>query len=199
MKKDNLNDINKEILKVFEKFDIKEHEMLTVYQNCFNDFKLNFQTNIKIENKYLNMIRDIVWYNFERQDEKDLSKWGNVFNHFMHMCDESDFIEYEEIYPLINELNDIHKRLCSEQVFFVSLHGSDSLFNEKTKVNFIDKKQKKTFENDKVSVKELTCYVFDELNGYEIEKIKLNSLIDELLTVLRKAEANQTKVEVTFL
>ncbi len=200
MKKEHLNDINKEIYEIFKNYGIEEHEMLSVYKNCFNDFELNFQVSLQIENKYLNMIRDTVWYNFEHRDEKDLSRWGSVFSHFMFMCDDDDFIEYEEVHPIIGELNDIKTRINSERTFIACLAGSDELFNDKnSKINFIDKRKQRLFENDKINSKEITCYVSEEIGSYEFEKIKINSLIDEFLNVLRRAETNQSRIGVSFI
>ena len=199
MKKENLNDINKEIYDIFKKHDIKEHEMLNVYKNCFKDFENNFQVSFSIENKYLNMLRDIVWYNLEHKDEKDLSKWGSIFSHFMHVFDNDDFIEYEEVHPIINELNDIKTKLNSSNMYFVSLVGDDKLFEKQTLVSFCDKRKIKHFQNDKISSNNVVCYVYEEINGYEIEKIKLNALIDGFLSVLRTAEINQSRVGVDFI
>ena len=200
MKKASLNDINKDIYDVFVKHDIKEHEMLTVYKNCYRDFEMNFISVITIEEKYFNILRDIIWYNFEHKNEKDLSMVGNVFPHFMSLFDEINEIKYDDVDVVANELKDIKKKIGNKNVYVVNLSGKEEAFNNiNTKVNFIDKRKEKQFTNDKTSSKEITCYVYDELALKHMDVIKINNLIDTLLDALDRAKKNESKIGVEFI
>ena len=200
MKKASLNDINKDIYDVFVKHDIKEHEMLTVYKNCYRDFEMNFISVITIEEKYFNMLRDIIWCNFEHKNEKDLSAVGSVFSNFMFLFDESNEIKYDDIDAIANELKDIKKKVSNKNVYIVKLIGREEAFNDnKKKINFVDKRKEKQFTNDKTSSKEITCYVYDELALKHMDVIKINNLIDTLLDALDRAKKNESKIGVEFI
>ena len=200
MKKSNLNEINQDIYDVFEKHNITEQEMLTVYKNCLKDFEMNFQIYVQIEDKYLNMLRDIIWYNFERNDENNLSRWGSVYKNFMFLFEETNKIEYDELDALINELTDIKKRLSQKNIYATMLVGKDSLFEDaNSQVDFIDKRKDKKITNKEISSKHIICYVSEDIASYDIDKIKLYSLVDVLLETLKKAKANNSKVEAIII
>lgn len=200
MNKNNLNEINQDIYEVFEKHNISEHEMLSVYKNCLKDFEMNFQIYLQIEDKYLNMLRDIVWYNFEKEDENDLSKWGTKYHNFMFLFEETNEISYEEISSLIKELTDIKKRLSNKNVYVAALVGDPHLFeDENSKIDFIDKRKTKILKKKKISSKNIICYVSEDILSYDIDKIKIFSLIDVFLEALKKAQNSNTKIEAIII
>ena len=137
MIKENLNDLNKEIIQIFEQHKIQESDMLNVYKNCLKDFERAYVTKMEIEENVLNSLRDIVWYNLEHKNEHDLTKLGNKFPTFMTFCDKDNIISLDEAQNLIGELNEIHRNFNEKPMYFCYMTGPLENFEDNTSINVL--------------------------------------------------------------
>jgi hypothetical protein len=200
MIRENLNDLNKEIIQIFDRHNIQESDMLGIYQNCLKDFERAYVTKIEIEENLLNSLRDIIWYNLEHKDEHDLTRLGNVFPTFMTFCDKDNIISLDETQNLIGELNEIHRNFNEKPMYFCYMTGPLENFEDNTsKVNFIDKRQDKKLQNDYVKVTEITCFIEDEISAYPLKQAKINSFLMKLKEACQECIKNKSKIMVGFI
>lgn len=200
MIKNNLTPIANKVVSLLEQNGIQEYELLSVLSNIFHDCKNNMVTTVSIEESYFNLLKDMVWYNFERKDNSStLEDFGKTYKCFMFSCDEENVIQFESIENIKMELLDIKDKLEKTDALLVQLSGNEDLFNTKATIHFVDKRKNSVKKNTRKKKNELLCVINDSLSAHKMEQIKINSVIDELLLSLEKAEKNHTELRIEFI
>lgn len=197
----NLMPISQKVYDLLLKNNIKEYEVSSVLKNVYNDIVNNSIIHIKIEEMYFNMLKDIVWYNLERKENADdLKDFGSKYQSFMFCCDSTNIINASDVESIKNELVDIKKKLGDNKILLVQLTGKEELFVIDSKVHFIDKRQTLEKTHTKRKSKEmLSCVIQDSLNAFEMEKIKINSVIDSLIKACEQSLKNSSMIGVDFI
>ena len=169
---------------------IQEEEILEVMNNIQRDIAEHFEVKIDIEEQYFNLLQDIVWYNLERKEKRNI----------MYLCDNGNEKPYEEINGLKNNLIDIKKKLNDSICYLVQLSGAEKLFeNKSSKVFYIDKRKNKKEEKAKRETNSITCVIQEDIKSYHMENIKINTVIDVLIGAIEKAEKNKSKIVINFI
>ena len=117
----------------------------------------------------------------------------------MFSCDEENVIQFESIENIKMELLDIKDKLEKTDALLVQLSGNEDLFNTKATIHFVDKRKNSVKKNTRKKKNELLCVINDSLSAHKMEQIKINSVIDELLLSLEKAEKNHTELRIEFI
>lgn len=179
---------------------IQEEEILEVMNNIQRDIAKHFEVKIDIEEQYFNLLQDIVWYNLERKEKRNITDIGRLYPSFMYLCDNGNEIPYEEINGLKNNLIDIKKKLNDSICYLVQLSGAEKLFEDKnSKVFYIDKRKNKKEEKEKRETNSITCVIQEDIKSYHMENIKINTVIDVLIGAIEKAEKNKSKIVINFI
>lgn len=200
MIKNNLTPIAKKVVTLLEDNGIHEYELLSVLSNIFHDCKNNITTSVSIEEIYFNLLKDMVWYNIERKNNEDtLESFGKTYKHFMFSCDEENIINFDDVSSIKSELIDIKEKFSNTDVLFVQLSGNENLFSTNAKIHFIDKRKDSIKKNTRKKKDELLCVIKDSLSAHKMEQIKINSVIEELILSLEKAEKNHTELRIEFI
>lgn len=201
MNVNNLNDTSKKIYELLISLGIKENEILSVIENCYSDFKNNYVIDVEIEELYFNSLRDILWYNIERNEHKfTLEDFGSKFITFMNLCNNNSLILNDDIHSLFNELNDIKKIVNDTNTYLSSLTGNDDLFDDNSiAIKIIDNRHKKLEQSNQIIGKHIYCHIYESLSCYKMKLIKINALIDSLLFAIQKAERNKSYIKVKFI
>ena len=179
---------------------IQEAEILEVMNNIQRDIAEHFEVKIDIEEQYFNLLQDIVWYNLERKEKRNITDIGRLYTSFMYLCDNGNEIPYEEINGLKNNLIDIKKKLNDSICYLVQLSGAEKLFEDKSsKVFYIDKRKNKKEEKAKRETNSITSVIQEDIKSYHMENIKINTVIDVLIGAIEKAEKNKSKIVINFI
>lgn len=180
----------KEILKLLKSHSFKETEYIEVLTNVQNEINVILSEKVEIEETFFNILKDMIWYNFEKEKEYTLINWGKKYPHIQHCCDNDNVINVEELQPLYEELQDIKKKF-ENNVLLVQLAGAENLFTQDAYV-YIPKQNEHKLNC-------IVCNVKDSLHSYAMEKIKIFTVINDLLTIIEKASKRNVKVEVNFI
>ena len=101
---------------------------------------------------------------------------------------------------MVKDIADIKKKLGDNKILLVQLTGKEELFVIDSKVHFIDKRQTLEKTHTKRKSKEmLSCVIQDSLNAFEMEKIKINSVIDSLIKACEQSLKNSSMIGVDFI
>ena len=78
MNVESLMPMSKAMYELMKKEGIEDREMGSVLQNVRTDILNNSMSRVRLEEVYFNLLKDIVWYNFEREENaeslKDIGK-----------------------------------------------------------------------------------------------------------------------------
>lgn len=203
MNVESLMPMSKAMYELMKKEGIEDREMGSVLQNVRTDILNNSMSRVRLEEVYFNLLKDIVWYNFEREENAEsLKDIGKKYPHFQVCCDESDEIQNSELEPLKKELKDIRKKIANKTTLLARLIVTKSILEEvtpnDTPVYYIDKRTGETTPSKRYRGS-IACEVNDSVCGYKLEHIKLNALIDSLLAAIDKGINNQSSVQVVFM
>ena len=192
--------ITQKIYKTLKQENIKEQEMLTVLRNVYHDLESHSESKVTVEELYFNIMKDVIWYNFERQKNADtLKDFGTKYKNIMFCCDEDNCVPLDKVGALREELKEVRKKLTNNDVLLTQLVGNEESFDNDTKVHYLDKRKQTLIPYSKKPQGAITCIIKESLNSFKMEQIKINSVIDTLLTAIEKAEENKSNVIVEFI
>lgn len=196
----NLTPMAKKVVTLLKENGIEECDLLNVLSNIFHDCKNNITLTISIEENYYNLLKDMVWYNLERKNNNNtLIDFGTQYKRFMFSCEEDNVINNEDVGVMKWELINIREKFSKKDILLINLSGNENDFNEKTPIHFVDKRKDSSKKNTRKKKDELLCVIKDSLSAYKMEQIKINSLLNEMISALEKAEANNTEVRIDFI
>ena len=196
----NLMPISTKVLDLLKQEGIEESEYISVINNIKNNIENSLEEVLTLEDVYFNLTRDIVWYNLERKNNADtLVDYGSVYEKFMHLCDNGDYIEKDDFEHLYADAKRINEQLNTKSnIFFVTLSGKDDLFNKETKIHFIDKRKEKQVSKSKKQKNMLVCYIKEDLSCYKMEEIKVYMVIENIMKAIENAIEKKSKIRVEF-
>ena len=200
MNKSMLMPMAQNILETFESENVSEDKYMEILMNVYNDFKKQKDLHVELEEVCFNMLKDIVWFNFEKETDT-LQEFGKTYSNFMFCCDKELYVYPENIEGLLKELQDISKKIKGKNVTKVDLIGNEKLFVKDTIVKVVDKREEIKTKTKRKSKKEIVCMVRGYLNSFdfEMEKIKIDALLKQFIAQLQLGKKYNEKVRIDFI
>lgn len=160
--------------------------------------------NINISQENLNIIKSVIWYNFEYDNRKTgiskLKNLGSKYPNIINLCNDSNVIECTD--ELINELNDVIKR-WNNNVIICSLYSNNiTNFDENTDViihmsNENPAKYESTSNYLNLNIK----YIYCELYNNNILQHSPNTILGNIIELrerCRKAKNSNMKLKINL-
>lgn len=185
------SDVAKDVYDILLKYDTSEDKMLSVLQNIVNDYRRALTVSITIDENLLNIIRDIAWYNYER-DEKDdtLKSWGSKLTQFMTF---EDTIPINKVDILLDDINKVIA--CLSDAVFIELSGEEKNFMTNTPV-WIHTGDTKRSENNKISTEMIHCKIIGSLSARPDIKIPLEGMLRYLVDACEQAQRKNVSIHI---
>lgn len=195
-----MKDISNEIYKLLKSKNIQDDEILFIIENVYNELETklwHIMNNVNINILY--NLKDIVWYNLEHLPNNgehigvsSLKYLGKEFPNLLSFCSNNNFLKYEFIKNLLNELliiknnwNNEWKNVTLYSKYDVEYDNDSTIIIHSSKegprkygycsnYNLIDSSGSKIKKYDE---KTILCNLGEKIGEYQCGSIYYNFLI----------------------